>query len=142
MAKSRQMACSRRTRIVLATLLIATVVAGATALFFMPQIREGFSGPAGAKEVLLIHASWCGHCRTLLAKGGVWEQLKRELPGVAFREVEEADAADAIAKHGVKGFPDIRIVDVATGESVVEYAGARDVASLKAFVLASASPVA
>lgn len=102
----------------------------------MPQLREGFSE---GKSVLLIHAMWCGHCRTLLEKGGVWESVKKELPGIRFDDVEEAQATDAIKNFKITSFPDIRIVD-STGASVVEYKGVRDAKSLKKFILSNITP--
>jgi hypothetical protein len=104
------------TRIVLACI---RYVAGATALFAAPD--SWFSGPAGAKE--------CSHPRVLVRgtvapclPGGVWEQLK--LPGVAFREVEEAGAAERHYSLRRQGSRTSRI-DVATGWRG-QYAGARD----------------
>jgi thioredoxin-like negative regulator of GroEL len=102
----------------------------------MPQLREGFQP---GKRVLLVHAKWCGHCRTLLEKGGVWELTKRELPGIRFEEIEESQAAEVIASLSISAFPDIRIVD-ASGASVAKYEGARDTKSLKEFVLANITP--
>jgi thiol-disulfide isomerase/thioredoxin len=133
MAKTAKAICSARTRTILFILLVATVLVGSYALFKMPQIKENFDVVAD-KKVLLIHAEWCGHCRTLLEKGGAWEQLKTSLPGVTFEALEETNATTEIAKYGVQAFPSIRIVD-ASGKSLIEYDGARDVASMKAFVM-------
>jgi thiol-disulfide isomerase/thioredoxin len=109
---------------------------GVGVYFYMPQVREGFES---GKRVLLVHAKWCGHCRKLLEKGGVWESVKKELPGVRFEEVEESQATEAIASLGVVSFPDIRIVDT-TGASVAKYEGTRDARSIKQFVLANITP--
>lgn len=128
--------CSQRVQLLLCALLACVVVMGLGVYFYMPQVREGFTS---GKRVLLVHAKWCGHCRTLLEKGGVWESVKKELLGVRFEEVEESQAAEAIASLGVVAFPDIRIVDT-TGASVAKYEGARDARSIKQFVLANITP--
>lgn len=133
MAKLSKTFCSPRTRTILFVLLVATVLVGSYAIFRMPQIKENFDVVADRK-VLLIHAEWCGHCRTLLEKGGAWDQLKVALPGVTFVDLEESNATAEIAKYGVTGFPSIRIID-ASGTSVVEYDGARDAETMKAFIM-------
>ena len=134
MVKVKQM-CSPRVRAILFTLLVLAVLAGSYALFRMPQVTESFN-EVSDRKVLLIHAKWCGHCRTLLEPAGTWSQLKKVLPAVRFEELEEQAAGPQIAKYGVQGFPDIRVVDAA-GETVAKFAGPRDVASLQAFVMAN-----
>jgi thioredoxin-like negative regulator of GroEL len=86
-----------------------------------------------------VHAKWCGHCRTLLEKGGVWEATKRELPGIRFEEVEESQATDVITSLSISAFPDIRIVD-SSGASIAKYEGPRDSKSLKDFILTNITP--
>lgn len=128
--------CSQRVQLLLCVLLASVVLMGLGVYFYMPQIREGFTS---GKRVLLVHAKWCGHCRTLLEKDGIWETVKKDLPGIRFEEIEESQATDAISSLGISSFPDIRIVD-ATGASVAKYDGSRDVKSLKTFILANITP--
>lgn len=128
--------CSQNVQLALCALLACVIIMGVAVYIYMPQVREGFSE---GKRVLLVHAKWCGHCRTLLAAGGTWEAVKRDLPGIRFEDIEEAQAAEVIASLGIASFPDIRIVD-STGASVARYEGARDPKSLKQFILANITP--
>ena len=125
--------CTTSSKIVLGVLVAAAVIIAAAAVF-MPQIRESFKAARG-DSVLLLHADWCGHCRTLLRSGGVWEQLKKHLPGVRFAEVLESSKEGHAAKHRYdpNGYPDIRVI-AKDGSTVAEYTGARDPVTMMKWV--------
>jgi thiol-disulfide isomerase/thioredoxin len=163
MAKAKSsMKCGRSTKIAMCVLLAVAIVFGCAA-FFMPQVRERFVGaaaerfmggaPVGAEHfdtdkadaVQLVHAKWCGHCTELLKPSGVWEQLKKMLPGVSFSELDEStvEGKAAISKCDIKGFPDIRAVKSSSAGpvSIETYDGARTAKDLKAWVLKVVPPV-
>lgn len=125
MAKKTIVSCTTSSKIVLGLLLAAALIMAATAVF-MPQVREAFKSATG-DSVLLLHADWCGHCKTLLQSGGVWEQLKNLLPGVRFAEVLESsdEGKAANQKYNPNGYPDIRVI-AKDGSTVAEYTGARE----------------
>ena len=95
---------------------------------------EAFTTPRSTETVLtVIHAEWCGHCKRLLAPGGVWSEVKKKLPGVRIEEVDEAKAPDVIQQLNVTSFPDIRILRGNT--TVARFEGPRDVGSIVQFAL-------
>jgi thiol-disulfide isomerase/thioredoxin len=145
--KLKSSPCGPGAKTALIVLLAIALLFGAAA-FFIPQVRERFGSrtetfdPVVAQDsgkgdgVQLVHAKWCGHCKTLLKNGGEWAKLKKQLPGVRFVELDEAtiEGKAAIAKGDIKGFPDIRIVKGL--ETVKRYdSGDRTAAKMKAFVL-------
>lgn len=130
---AKKITCKTSSKIVLGLLLVAALILAATAVF-MPQVREAFKGTAG-ESVLLIHADWCGHCKTLLQSGGVWEQLKNMLPGVKFTEVLESsvEGKAAVQKYSPNGYPDIRVI-AKDGSTVAEYTGPREATAMMKWV--------
>ena len=95
---------------------------------------ESFDGGGkSGRRLVVIHAAWCGHCKTLLASGGVWSQVKRSLPGVAVGEIDEADAPDLVRALSINGFPDIRILD--GKRSVAAFRGERTADAIVEFAL-------
>lgn len=152
MAKTTKssMKCGRSTKIAMCVLLAVAIVFGCAA-FFMPQVRERFFvGGAEhfdtdkADAVQLVHAKWCGHCTELLKPSGVWEQVKKMLPGVSFSELDEStvEGKAAISKCDIKGFPDIRAVKSSSAGpiSIETYDGPRTAKDIKAWVLKVVPP--
>lgn len=133
MAKKSVSTCTTSSKIVLGLLLAVAVMLAATAVF-MPQVREAFKTAKG-DSVLLLHADWCGHCKTLLQSGGVWEKLKTLLPGVRFSEVLESSTAGTAAKqkYNPNGYPDIRVI-AKDGSTVAEYTGPREPVAMMKWV--------
>jgi hypothetical protein len=147
---ARKGGCDKSSRVALLVLLGVVAMFGLAALC-MPEVRERFMGGAriGGVEhfdtrkkgdaVQLVHATWCGHCKTLLEKGGAWSQLKASLPGVSFSELEEStvEAKAAVSRGKIKGFPDIRVVKRGPQgpETVAAYDGERTAPAMKAWVL-------
>ena len=90
-------------------------------------------GASGGRKLVVVHAAWCGHCTRLLAPGGVWSQVKRQLPGVAVQEIDEADAPDLVQALNIGGFPDIRVLD--GKHTVATFKGERNASAIAEFAL-------
>lgn len=117
-------------------ILLALVLA--VGLVFVASRRHTDHFTAPKKELLLVHAEWCGHCKRLLEAGGVWDNVKKSLPGVQIREVDEADNAELVGKLNVTSFPDIRIVQ--GDETVAQFEDERTKDSIIEFVLKHIRP--
>lgn len=112
---------------------------------FMPQVRERFVGGGiemfsekKADAIQLVHAVWCGHCKTLLQKNGEWDQLTSSMPGVSFSVLDESsiEGKAAIKNGDIKGFPDIRSVKNTSkgAETVQTYEGPRKASDMKKWI--------
>lgn len=80
-----------------------------------------------------FYAPWCGHCRNLAP---TWEQLGKALEGEAGVEVGSVDCTTSKAtctKANISSYPSLKVFY--NGEEVKKYQGARDLESLKTFVL-------
>ena len=99
--------------------------------------REPFTGGA-ARRLVVMHAEWCGHCRTLLSSGGVWEQVKKSLPGVRVDEIDEATSPELVRALNVTSFPDIRVLE--GDDTVASFDGERKHDAIVAFALKHVSP--
>ena len=82
----------------------------------------------GKSKVILVHAPWCGHCRTMM--GSFVAAAAQEKSVEWFR-------VDANVSKGVVGRPDLRgfptIYGVNSSGSVVQHNGSRDASSIIAF---------
>lgn len=128
-------ACGKASVIALAVLLIGALGLALMAVF-MPQVSaEHYSAPGGA-SVQLLHAKWCGHCKTLLKGGGEWEKLQRGMPGIKFSVLDEGTLKGkaAVKKFDVSGFPDIRIITV-SGDTLSTYSGQRTEPAMRDWIL-------
>ena len=86
-----------------------------------------------AKRLVVVHATWCGHCKNLLEENGPWTKAKERLPGINVEEIDEADASDLVRTLNITGFPDIRILDGET--TVAKFEGERTSDNIVAFAL-------
>jgi thioredoxin domain-containing protein 5 len=80
-----------------------------------------------------FYAPWCGHCKNLAP---TWEQLGKALEGEAGVEVGSVDCTTSKAtctKADIRSYPSLKVFY--NGEEVKKYQGARDLESLKTFVL-------
>lgn len=80
-----------------------------------------------------FYAPWCGHCKNLAP---TWEQLGKALEGEAGVEVGSVDCTTSKAtctKADIRSYPSLKVFF--NGEEVKKYQGARDLESLKTFVL-------
>ncbi|CAA0811966.1 Protein disulfide-isomerase 5-1 [Striga hermonthica] len=76
---------------------------------------------------------WCKHCKNL---GTLWEDLGKEMEGEDEIEIGEVDCATdkpVCSKVDIHSYPTFKLFY--NGEEVTKYQGARDVESLKTFVL-------
>lgn len=78
-------------------------------------------------------APWCGHCRNMAP---AWEELGKAVEGESGIEIATVDCTTSKAtctKADVRSYPSLKVFY--NGEEVKKYQGARDVESLKAFIL-------
>ena len=96
---------------------------------------------AGAQpKVILAHAGWCGHCRTMM---GSFVEAAAAERGVAWIRVESNVGPSLVRRSDLRGFP--TIYGVGADGSVTQHDGPRDAASLLAFARAlpkAAAPAA
>ena len=78
-----------------------------------------------APVIILIHAHWCGHCRSMMPE---WNRFEREIPKSC--KVKVAKIEDSVysnVKHevdlGAEGFPTIKLFN--NGRLVKKYDGER-----------------
>ena len=86
----------------------------------------GFEGFSSSPELLIVKASWCGHCKTAMPE---FKKLVASSPfkladgnSVTIRMLDEADNKDEVAQLPVKGFPTILFRN---GATPIEYSGPR-----------------
>lgn len=87
----------------------------------------------GTLWFIKFYAPWCGHCKNLAP---TWEQLGKALEGEAGVEVGSVDCTTsktACTKADIRYYPTLKVFY--NGEEVKQYQGARDLESLKTFVL-------
>lgn len=80
-----------------------------------------------------FYAPWCGHCKNMAP---TWEQLGKALADEAGVEVGSVDCTTSKAtctKAEIRSYPTLKVFW--NGEEVKKYQGARDLESLKTFVL-------
>ncbi|KAG8371361.1 hypothetical protein BUALT_Bualt13G0079700 [Buddleja alternifolia] len=80
-----------------------------------------------------FHVPWCKHCKNL---GTLWEDLGKEMEGEDEIEIGEVDCGTnkpVCAKVDIHSYPTFKLFY--NGEEVAKYQGARNVESLKTFVL-------
>ncbi|KAG8387719.1 hypothetical protein BUALT_Bualt02G0050700 [Buddleja alternifolia] len=76
---------------------------------------------------------WCKHCKNL---GTLWEDLGKEMEGEDEIEIGEVDCATnkpVCSKVDIHSYPTFKLFY--NGEEVKKFQGARDVESLKTFVI-------
>lgn len=83
---------------------------------------------SGVPKVVLVHAPWCGHCKTMM---GAFIQAASMEPSVSWIRADGNISPSLVRRDDLKGFPTIYGV---TSEGVVtQHTGLRDVKSLLAF---------
>lgn len=78
-------------------------------------------------------APWCGHCRNMAP---AWEELGKALEGESGIEIATVDCTTdkaTCSKADIRSYPSLKVFW--NGEEVKKYQGARDVESLKTFIL-------
>lgn len=82
-------------------------------------------------SIVMFHAGWCPHCaQTLPAFKSAAADMAAAAPGTKIVTAEDVKTREALAKHGVKGFP--TILHIKDGKAT-EYAGNRTAASFVDF---------
>lgn len=80
-----------------------------------------------------FYAPWCGHCKNMAP---AWEELGKALVDESGIEIASVDCTTSKAtctKADIRSYPSLKVFY--NGEEVKKYQGARDVESLKSFVL-------
>jgi thiol-disulfide isomerase/thioredoxin len=95
---------------VLALMLVIIRLYGRSLLGFQNKGREGF---ASGREVIIVKASWCGHCKTAKPE---FERLVAASPvkldngsEVTIRQLDADEDASEVKKLGVRGYPTILV---------------------------------
>jgi thiol-disulfide isomerase/thioredoxin len=112
---------------------------------YVRNSREAFSsenvGPTEAKDgelvLLMIHAPWCGHCKTLMP---TWDDAHSKYDGTKVngkvvrisKYNGDEDAKGLAKKLGVKGFPTIKCMK--SDGSVDEYEGDRSMSGIMNYI--------
>ena len=133
----------RRCHLSAVLIALVLIIASAVALYsvvMMPR-REMFSGGAAKGDtVLLVYASWCGHCKRLMEQGGTWDTVTARMSAIKFVDLDEAtdEGKAAVRLYSIQGFPDIRAIR--DGKTVATYRGNRDVDDLVNWITDNVSP--
>ncbi|KAJ8751325.1 hypothetical protein K2173_016510 [Erythroxylum novogranatense] len=138
----RKLDSSIRLFLVFFLLGLATIVplAKAEVITLTP---ETFSDKVKEKDTLWFVkfcVPWCKHCKNL---GSLWEDLGKVMEVEDEIEVGEVDCSTSKAvctKVDIHSYPTFKVFY--DGEEVARYQGARDVESLKAFILEEAEKAA
>jgi len=90
----------------------------------------------GKSALVMFKASWCGHCKSMLpAFNEVGALYNGPDSSVLVAYVECTAEADLCSKHGVSGYPTLKVFDATTGmESGKDFQGGRDAAALKSYI--------
>jgi len=139
--------------ILIALILISAAAVAAFCILNAPARRETFAddgtgwmatkssgGQGKGDTVLLVYASWCGHCKRLMEQGGTWDTVTARMSSIKFVDLDEAsdEGKAAVRLYGIQGFPDIRAIRA--GETVATYGGNRDVDDLVNWITDNVSP--
>jgi len=96
---------------------------------------EGFASGSGGKELLIVKAKWCGHCKRAMPE---FEKLVAASPvklrdgsSVTVRMLDEADNKSEVETLSVRGFPTILFRE---GGKRMEYEGARTYEGVMGFL--------
>ena len=94
------------------------------------ELKKILKGPV----IILIHAHWCGHCRSMMPE---WNRFEREIPKsckVKIAKIE--DSVYSTVKQdidlGAEGFPTIKLFN--KGKLVKKYGGDRTSSDMIKFV--------
>jgi thiol-disulfide isomerase/thioredoxin len=116
-------------------MILATSVLLVVLYFTEKRRYDGFVDGGDGKQLLIVKASWCGHCKTAMPD---FERLVKASPvklgdgsSVKIRMLDEKKDKDEVAGLNVKGFPTILYVD---GGNRMEYSGERTYTGVMGFL--------
>jgi len=142
--KGAQMKVSKATRTTLfiGALALAAMVSMFAAFGILSKrnilggAAEHFEGTQ--KRLVVVHAQWCGHCKELLKKDGVWDGVKKKLPGVTVEEIDEEADPETIKSLNITSFPTVLVMDGPS--SVAQFEGERTVDGIVEFAMKHIKP--
>ena len=85
-------------------------------------------GGSSKNEIILVKASWCGHCKNFLP---TWNTLKMDenlKQKYIFTTLDEKEDAEKIKQYDVKGYPTILIKK---DDIITNYEGSREFIHMK-----------
>jgi len=88
---------------------------------------EGYANNNSKPTMMLFHAKWCGHCKTLMPE---WKKFKEQAK-INVVEYEADEDSDKMSENNVKGYPTIKC-RTSSGD-VKEFNGERTISGLNAF---------
>ena len=112
-------------RVLVALLLVASILF-LTYLAFRNYKVEKYEEDSEKVTVVLIHASWCGHCVSYI-KSGIFDSVAKSNTNskISFESWENSKVKDKINKYDVNGFPTIIAID-ANGNKIMDFNGNRN----------------
>lgn len=83
-----------------------------------------------ALRILLVHATWCSHCKTYIRSGTfdtAYNEIKKngKYQGVVFEKIDYDKNKDVAEKYDINSFPTIIAVD-GNGKLLDKFSGDRD----------------
>uniref|UniRef100_A0A7S1IU21 Thioredoxin domain-containing protein n=1 Tax=Eutreptiella gymnastica TaxID=73025 RepID=A0A7S1IU21_9EUGL len=89
------------------------------------------------KDVFVkFFAPWCGHC---VRMAPAWEDLAKQETSVVIAELDASEHSSVGGRFGVRGFPTLKFFSKHDKSGGMQYKGARDLESMKAYIAQSAS---
>merc|ERR1711887_174926 len=102
---------------------------------------ETFKDGVSGKEIMLVefYAPWCGHCKRLAPEyETAATELKANDPPITISKVDCPANNDLCSKHGVSGYPTLKIFK--NGEVSSDYNGPRDADGIAKYMRSKAGP--
>jgi len=113
-------------------LVVGLLVVGYVGYTCYLNLNKKTEGLENKKELVLVHMTGCGHCKTLMPD---WESASKEnKTGINMRSVEmsEKDGPDLCKKHNITGFPTMLLLE--NGKKIKDYDGERNKNSILQFL--------
>ena len=104
-----------------------------------PPANMSAPADSSTKRLVVVHASWCGHCKTLLSSSSAWRKVKKALPGVTIDELDESEHVDLVQELGIQSFPTIMVLNSAD-QNATFYEGPRTKDDIVDFALRNIQP--
>ena len=100
---------------------------------YLNHINKTAGSSNNKKEVILFKADWCHHCKNF---SPIWDNIKNssELKNVKFITYDADKNKKEISTFKISGFPTLLMKNK---DQLLEYAGDRDINSVKDFILSN-----